>query len=380
MARQSRKPKRGVQATRLALPRRRDVLGQAIAAPMLAACAHWPDVAQSGVAELLINPERPRIAFGSCVHQEKDQSIWRAIAATRPDVFVMLGDAGYPGKASYATHGDVDAISQCYARLAKNPDFAAFSERFPILAIWDDNDFGASDAGGDYALKRESRRLFLDFWSRRSLVARPIVEAGVYCAFEFGSPGNRIQIILPDLRFNRSPWVSVDEVERARRAALNIGPYTEGPPEATFLGETQWAWLEQVLQRKADIRIFASSIQFASEGRGWECWANFPNEKRRLLALISEARTQGCVVISGDAHFAEVCRQDEGASISIWDITSSGLTESWPYPGPSHNRVGDQVLVGTNFGLLELDVAARRVGYSIRRADGSVGLEGALRI
>jgi len=30
--------------------------------------------------------------------------------------------------------------------------------------------------------------------------------------------------------------------------------------------------------------------------------------------------------------------------------------------------------------LLELDVAARRIRYSIRRADGSVGLEGALRI
>jgi alkaline phosphatase D len=209
----------------------------------LGGCAHGGVLLDPGVAKLPISAQRPRIAFGSCLHQEKNQAIWRSILAAEPDVFIMLGDAGYPKKASYPTHGDVDAIAQSYERLAANPDFAAFSAKVPMLAIWDDNDFGGSDAGGDYPFKRESRSLFLDFWSKRAHVARPIVEDGVYCAYEWGPSGRRVQIILPDRRYNRSPWLSVSAAEREVRAAQNIGPYAEGPPESTLLGAAQWTWL-----------------------------------------------------------------------------------------------------------------------------------------
>jgi alkaline phosphatase D len=369
-----------VRANDLMSPRRRDLIAGALAAPVLASCAHITDNRPIGIAELPINPKSPRIAFGSCFHQEKDQSFWRVIANTKPDLFVMLGDAGYPNKSSYETNGDVDAIAKSYSRLAANADFQAFNARVPILAIWDDNDFGASDAGGDYPFKQESRHLFLDFWGSRSLVARPIVEDGVYCAFEFGAQGERVQIILPDLRYNRSPWVAVDPVERKLRAAKNIGPYASGPPSSTFLGNNQWAWLDHVLQRPAEIRILGSAVQFASEGRGWESWANFPHEKQRLATLIAQTRAKGVVVISGDAHFAETCRQDDGVAYPLWDITSSGLTETWPKPGNSKNRFDNQVLVGTNFGILDLNLKDKRVDYAIRLTDGQTGFEGSLRV
>jgi len=219
--------------------------------------------------------------------------------------------------------------------------------------------------------------IFLDVCGSRSRVARPIVEDGVYCTFEFGPPTQRVQIILPDLRDIRSAWVSVDDAERSARAAMNDGTYAAGPPDATLLVETQWTWLQQVLKREADVRLFASSIQFASEGRGWECWANFPSEKRRLMDVIRTTRAQGVVVVSGDAHFAEACRQDDGAPYSIWDVTSSGLTESWPYPGPSRNRVPGQLMTGCNFGVLDFAwQPISQVEYSLCSADGSAGLNG----
>ncbi|MFN3229321.1 MAG: hypothetical protein ACK41P_05650, partial [Asticcacaulis sp.] len=36
-----------------------------------------------------------RIAFGSCAKQSKDQPIWDAIAAQKPDLMLMLGDNVY---------------------------------------------------------------------------------------------------------------------------------------------------------------------------------------------------------------------------------------------------------------------------------------------
>jgi alkaline phosphatase D len=36
-----------------------------------------------------------RIAFGSCARQDKPQPIWDAVIATKPDLFLLLGDNIY---------------------------------------------------------------------------------------------------------------------------------------------------------------------------------------------------------------------------------------------------------------------------------------------
>ena len=36
-----------------------------------------------------------RIAFGSCVHQDKPQPIWSEVLVADPDLFVFLGDNIY---------------------------------------------------------------------------------------------------------------------------------------------------------------------------------------------------------------------------------------------------------------------------------------------
>lgn len=36
-----------------------------------------------------------RIAFGSCVHQDHEQPIWKALNIEHPDLFVFLGDNIY---------------------------------------------------------------------------------------------------------------------------------------------------------------------------------------------------------------------------------------------------------------------------------------------
>ena len=50
-----------------------------------------------------------------------------------------------------------------YAQLGAIPGFAKLRATTPVVAIWDDHDFGENDAGGDYPMKDESRREFLDF-------------------------------------------------------------------------------------------------------------------------------------------------------------------------------------------------------------------------
>ena len=47
-------------------------------------------------------------------------------------------------------------------------------------------------------------------------------------------------------------------------------------PEKTMLGDAQWAWLWEELQKPADLRLLVSSVQVVSEGHGWEAWKMLP--------------------------------------------------------------------------------------------------------
>ncbi|MDX2238867.1 MAG: alkaline phosphatase D family protein [Hyphomonadaceae bacterium] len=348
-------------------PSRREVLAQAAALAAFPALAH----AQ----------ERPlqRIAFGACARQTKAQPIWTEIAALRPDLFIALGDN------IYADAETPERFGACYAALAAKPEFAAFRAATPIRAIWDDHDYGANDGGADYPLKHDARAAFCDFWNEPADSPRRTQEGGIFTAETFGPPGRRVQIILPDLRWNRTALASRSRgwvryagwaLQRRLRGLDVPGPYGPNPdPAASLLGDAQWRWLEAQFAVPADLRIVCSSIQVLADKAGWEGWENFPGDYARLMRLIGDA--PNVVVISGDVHFGEVSRLERAGAAPLIEITSSGLTEVWPVQPPNGRRVG--AYRGRNFGMLHIDWDARSVTAQVRDRRGSMRLECLLR-
>jgi alkaline phosphatase D len=236
----------------------------------------------------------------------------------------------------------------------------------PILATWDDHDYGEDDAGAEYPMKEASRRIFCDFWEEPASSPRRTRD-GIYDAFTFERDGRRLQLILPDLRFNRTPIRRLDLggkpykdwSEQQRTAGREVpGPYErEAAASSTMLGETQWRWLEQQLAQPADLRILASSLQVVADFPGWEAWINYGEDHQRLLQSIRRQRANGLFCISGDTHYAELSRLETNAPYPLWDLTSSGLTEVWPVTPPNARRIGD-ILREPNFGLIEIDWTA----------------------
>ncbi|MFX9912103.1 hypothetical protein ABTP43_20035, partial [Acinetobacter baumannii] len=80
----------------------------------------------------------------------------------------------------------------------------ALRAQVPVVATWDDHDYGEDDAGGEYPMKEQSRRIFLDFWGEPVDSLRRERD-GVYTSYTFGPEGRRVQLILLDLRYNRAP-------------------------------------------------------------------------------------------------------------------------------------------------------------------------------
>ncbi|MEM9801871.1 MAG: alkaline phosphatase D family protein [Planctomycetota bacterium] len=286
------------------------------------------------------------IAFGSCAREDKDQEIWDAIVATEPDLFLFIGDNVYVDIPEIPTgRAEFDAA---YADLGAQPGWLALKASCPVLATWDDHDFGKNDAGAEWALKDVAQQEFLDFFEVSASSPRR-ARRGVYHSAVFGPYGRRVQVILLDTRYHRSP------LTRSASKPEGAGPYVPSERQnATMLGDEQWAWLEDQLQLPADLRIIASSIQVVASEHGWEAWGNLPAERERLYDLIDRADANGVVFISGDRHLIEISRDEDGP-YPLYDFTSSGFNWGEDFvEEPNRFRLGP-VLRVPNFGTISID-------------------------
>ncbi len=198
----------------------------------------WPALAS---AQTVGDPRKvlTRIAFGSCANQEMPQPIWQAVLGYRPELFLFTGDNVYgdylDGKAVTDESRIPESLATAYARAGTHPEFQSLVKSVPHLATWDDNDYGRNDGGVEFVHKGASQKLFTDFWKlpaddpRRS---RP----GVYHAVTFGPAGKRVQLILLDTRFFRSPLKITDQRGAPARSATCRMIHRKKPCSATCNG------------------------------------------------------------------------------------------------------------------------------------------------
>jgi len=291
-----------------------------------------------------------KIFFGSCSHQDKKMPILDAINAERPDLFLFLGDNVY---------GDTENMAHLvrkYDKLGAIPQFAKLRDNSEVMAIWDDHDFGENDAGKEYPMKEQSRQIMLDFWQAPKDSPRRTRTDGIYTSKIFGKGDKSIQIIMPDLRFNRDPINEVSTLANIfTRLPFDAGPYAVSDnPNASMLGEKQWQWLENELLKPSAIKVIASSLQLIPDFTGWESWANFPADRQRLFGFIKKHKINGVVIVSGDTHWGEMSRFEDDMDYPLWEVTSSGLTQEWKAVSPNKHRVGDY-MDKVNYGELLID-------------------------
>lgn len=310
-----------------------------------------------------------KILFGSCSHQDKSIPILDAINKENADLFIFLGDNIY---------GDTENIQELadkYVRLGNISGIKTLRKNTETIAIWDDHDFGEDDAGAEYPEKEASRKLMLDFWHEPKDSARYTRKSGIYTAYMYGEGKQKVHVILPDLRWNRDALNPVTKQDYILdRKLKNMGPYSPSlVKNASMLGEEQWQWLESELQKPSAIKIIGSSIQLLSEFTGWESWANFPDDRKRLFSLIKKHKVNGVLIISGDTHWGEVSKVSTEVDYPLWEVTSSGLTQEWKNVSPNKHRVGT-FTNKVNYGELLIDwqLDAPTITLRLKNVEGAV--------
>jgi len=329
-----------------------------------------------GLSALRAEEPLSRIAFGSCANEHRPQPIWDAINKLEPQLFIFTGDN------VYADTADPEKLKASYDGLAGIAAFAKLRETTPIIATWDDHDYGKNDVGAEWEGKEASKKAFMDFF--KTPEDSPIRKrGGIYDAKIFGPEGKRVQVILLDTRWFRGPLKRMPKEEwkalRKEKGKWN-GPYLPAAnSDSTILGPEQWEWLAAELKKPADLRLIVSSIQVVPIDHGWEKWGNLPKERRKLFGLIRDKAATGVVFLTGDRHTADISmlphETDGSPAYPLYDVTSSGLNQNGFSKETNRYRAEIKKPFGKpNFGLIEIDWSQEdpSISLQIRNAKGKV--------
>ena len=287
-----------------------------------------------------------RIAFGSCNRHDQEQPLWRSIVASRPGLWIWLGDI------VYANTRNMHLMQQKYEAQKEHPEYQLLLETCPVIGTWDDHDYGKNNGGKEYDKKEQSQQILLDFLDEEADSPRRR-QQGVFASYTYGPESQQVKVILLDTRYHRG----------------------EQSEKGDVLGVEQWSWLERELSRsKANVHLIGSSIQVLPEEHSYEKWANFPHARQRLFALIGASGAPGVIFLSGDRHLGEISRLEHLAlSYPLYEITSSGLTHSYSKVKrePNRYRLGN-FFNQLNFGIIKLNWQLRQVELELRDRENAI--------
>jgi alkaline phosphatase D len=286
--------------------------------------------------------------------------IFNAIKSENYDLFLMLGDNVYGDTDS----NDLIELRDAYEKQREN--FDRLNLNFPFEAIWDDHDYGKNDGGEEYIYKEEAEQIFLDFWNipqddiRRN---RP----GLYFEKTQEIDGISIQMIFLDTRFFRDALLPTDE--KGAPGKERYVPHTD--TSLTMLGEDQWTWLQDQLDKEVDHKIIVTSIQFLAMGHGWEAWKTLPHERQRLIDLVDQSSSE-VLFISGDRHRGGLYQFSTQSGKVISEMTSSSLNLAFANDEEDGPLRSGPTFVQENYGEILLDKLTNTLTVNLKDNQGKI--------
>lgn len=315
------------------------------------------------------------LAFGSCQTDGSEATIFASIAADTPNLFIHLGDFGYPDSTVLATQ------RANYRTQHGNDYLSDIVEALPVERVWDDHDYGGNDEDGDLAGKENSLQAWKEYtaytdlanasnglWRKVSLANVDIFlldtryqREGVQERFpasstntaDTGSSGSTLVLAAADSPSasddNYNGWYVLlegvyrrvtDYVGATRTCTLDSA--VTGLDSATtyamkrasmldmdYIASNQVQWLvDGVNNSTAKWKVIATSVAFNDtivHAGASDTWSEWDSELFERSYLTQEITANNVVLISADRHWAGI---DDGTN-SFWpENTNSPLNAS----------------------------------------------------
>ncbi len=293
-----------------------------------------------------LDPQQRRLRFAvaSCMDDHTPQGdIWQQMLALRPDVVFLIGDNAYADRyikgIKYGTEDwhVMATPAELWRRHVETRNYIALfksEELVPVVATWDDHDYGINNGGHDYPYKKESLAVFDAFFA--SQPSAHYQRAGLGTAAFFNIYG--FNFFLLDNRSFR--------VVKA------------GKTNKQHYGSQQLQWLWHSLRGK-DYAFLVSGDQFFGGYHRFESFEG--NNRTAFTSFLAKLKTLPTKVafISGDRHITEIMRiPAQQLGYQTYEFTASPIHAKL-YPGrwdkiPNHRQIASHDLKH-NFMLLEVE-------------------------
>lgn len=265
---------------------------------------------QREFSALDLSPRKVRMGFVSCaldlLHRD---DIWMHLEGNRPEMVFFVGDNVYADRVSWLDRGKPDGrqLWERYVATRNRLMFYYFKRLIPVLAIWDDHDFGGDNVGREFPFKEDSRAIFETFFAQEALDdGRLIHGPGIARRFEaFGA-----DFFLMDGRYFRD---------------------TSGVKSAKMFGVSQEKWLFEKIRSRPTMMLNGSMFFGSYTGKD-SFEGQFASDFPQFMARLRDSRGLFAFV-SGDVHFSEL--QEIEADVlgySTFELTSSSI-HSMAVPG-----------------------------------------------
>ncbi len=287
------------------------------------------------------DPPDFKFATGSCTYVNEpeydrpgkpyggDYEIFTSMYNQKPDFTLWLGDNMYLREVDWNSR---TGIYHRYTHTRSLPEMQALLGSAHNYAIWDDHDFGPDNSDRGFASKELTLQAFKDFWTNPNYALGD--KAGTTGTFQW----NDVQFFLLDNRYFRTP-------DKNR-----LG-------ERTMLGEAQLQWLlDALISSKATFKVIVIGSQVLNNAELEESYADYGQEKEKLLNALSAARIPGVLFLTGDRHHTILCKLNRPGRYPLYDLTVSPLTSSAhdPKDEPNTLAVPNTLVVERNFALIEV--------------------------
>jgi alkaline phosphatase D len=111
-------------------------------------------------------------------------------------------------------------------------------------------------------------------------------------------------------------------------------PNNRASGKRTLLGEEQVSWLIDALTAsEASFKFIVVGGQFLNPLTYGENFSTFPEERSKILRLISRENISGIIFLTGDRHHTELSKLERENLYPLYDLTVSPLTSA---PNPQH--------------------------------------------
>lgn len=261
-------------------------------------------VDQREFQSLDLKKKRARIAVASCMddsYRNDAEKIWKQLASQSPDVIFLIGDNVYADRAT--TPIDKDVLWKRYTETRGSLALFYANPLIPVIATWDDHDYGRNDGDRTSPLKGAATEIFFSFFPQANPAEGFQRGPGVSSWWSaFG-----VNFAFLDDRSFRSP----------NRVAFS---------DETHFGSDQEAWLKEKLESSRSPVMMISGDQFFGGYHKYESYEG--SHPRRFKTQLEEWKKikQPLIFLSGDRHLAEILKiPNDRLGYSTFEITSSGI-------------------------------------------------------